>query len=72
MVPVIVFDPGMLRQCRRRLGMKQADVAREVCKSSGCVSRQENGEMRVSADDLAAYANLYGVNVDEFFKELLS
>ena len=64
-----MFDPGMLRQCRKKLKMKQVDVAREVCKSSGCVSRQENGEMRVSADDLAAYANLYDVGVDTFYKE---
>ena len=69
---MIVFDPGMLRQCRKKLKMKQADVAREVCKSSGCVSRQENGEMRVSADDLSAYANLYGVCINVFYKEKLS
>lgn len=69
---MIVFDAGMLRQCRKILKMKQADVARKVCKSSGCISKQENGEMRVSAEDLAAYASLYGVSVDRFFKETLS
>lgn len=68
---MIVFDPGMLRQCRRKLKLKQSDVAKEVCKASGCVSRQENGDMRVSADDLAAYANLYGVTINKFYKETL-
>ena len=67
---MIVFDPGMLRQCRRKLKLKQADVATELCKSPGCISKQENGEMRVSADDLAAYANLYEINVDIFFREI--
>ena len=61
----------MLRQCRKKLKLKQSDVAEAVCKSSGCVSRQENGDMRVSAEDLAAYASLYGVSVNVFYKENL-
>ena len=68
---MLVFDPGMLRHCRKRLRLRQVDVAREICKAPGCVGRQENGEMRVSADDLAVYAHLYGVNVDTFYKENL-
>lgn len=28
--------------------------------------------MRVSAEDLAAYAHLYGVKVDSFYKEKLN
>ncbi len=68
---MIVFDPGMLRQCRKQLKLKQADVATKICKAAGCISKQENGEMRVSADDLAAYANLYGVNINIFYKETL-
>ena len=68
---MIVFDPGMLRQCRKKLKLKQVDVARELRKSPACIGRQENAEMRVSADDLAAYAYLYGVNVDTFYKENL-
>lgn len=66
---MIVFDPGMLRQCRRKLKLKQVDVARKLFKASGCISKQENEEMRVSADDIAAYANLYGVTVNTFYKE---
>lgn len=66
---MIVFDPGTLRQYRKRLKLKQSDVAAKICKTAGCVSKQENGEMRVSAEDLAAYANLYGVKVSVFFKE---
>ena len=68
---MIVFDPGMIRQYRKKLNLKQADVARELCKSPACIGRQENGEMRVSADDLASYAALYGINVNKFFKETL-
>ena len=68
---MIVFDSGMLRQCRRKLKFKQSDVAAKICKSAGCVSKQENGEMRVSAEDLAAYAHIYGVKVDSFYKEKL-
>lgn len=68
---MIVFDAGMLRQCRKKLKLKQADVGKELCKASGCISKQENGDLRVSADDLAAYANLYGVKVEVFFKENL-
>ena len=49
--------------------MKQSEVAEAVCKAPGCISRQENGQMRVSAEDLAAYAQLYGVGVDVFYKE---
>lgn len=51
--------------------MKQSEVAEAVCKATGCISRQENGQMRVSAEDLAAYAQLYGVGVEAFFKETL-
>ena len=69
---MIVFDPGMLRQCRKQLKLKQTDVATKICKAAGCISKQENGEMRVSADDLAMYAALYGVSVDRFFKDTLS
>ncbi len=69
---MIVFDPGMLRQCRKKLKMKQSEVAEAVCKATSCISKQENGEMRVSADDLAVYAALYDVSVDRFFKETLS
>ncbi len=69
---MIVFDAGMLRQCRKKLKLKQSDVAKAVCKATGCISRQENGDMRVSADDLAAYANLYGVGINVFYKEKLS
>lgn len=69
---MIVFDPGMLRQCRKKLKLKQSDVAAKICKSAGCVSKQENGEMRVSAEDLAAYAYIYGVKVDSFYKEKLN
>jgi len=68
---LIVFDPGMLRQCRKKLKLKQSDVAAKMCNSAGCVSKQENGEMRVSAEDLAAYAYIYGVKVDSFYKEKL-
>ncbi|SEA35860.1 Helix-turn-helix domain-containing protein [Selenomonas ruminantium] len=68
---MIVFDPGTLRQCRKKLRLKQADVANKICKSAGCVSKQENGEMRVSADDLAAYANLYDVSIGSFYKETI-
>ncbi len=68
---MIVFDPGMLRQCRRKLKLKQDDVAKELCKAPGCISKQENGEMRVSADDLAAYASIYGVSVGSFYKETI-
>lgn len=67
---MIVFDPGMLRQYRRKLKLKQSDVAAKICKASGCVSKQENGGMRVSAEDLATYANIYGVNVAVFYKEI--
>ncbi len=66
---MIVFDLGALRQCRKKLRLKQSDVAAKICKSAGCVSKQENGEMRVSAEDLAAYANLYNVQVALFYKE---
>lgn len=68
---MIVFDPGTLRQSRKKLKLKQADVANKICKSAGCVSKQENGEMRVTADDLAAYANLYGVSICSFYKEII-
>jgi len=51
--------------------MKQSEVAEAVCKATGCISRQENGQMRVSAEDLAAYASLYGVSVNVFYKENL-
>lgn len=68
----MVFDPGMLRQCRKRNGLKQAEVAMALSKSPSSVSTQENGDSLVAAEDLAAYADLYGVSVDRFFKETLS
>lgn len=68
---MIVFAPGMLRQCHKKNKLKQADVAKVLCKSPGCISKQENGDMRVSAEDLAAYADLYDVSVNLFYKETL-
>ena len=68
---MLEFDPGVLRQLRRSHRMKQADVAKALCLTPACISKHENEESRVSAEDLAKYAELYQVNANVFFKETL-
>ena len=68
---MLEFDPGVLRQLRRARKMKQEDVAAALCLSPACISKHENEQARVLAEDLARYAELYDVNVDVFYKESL-
>lgn len=68
---MIKFDPGVLRQLRRSHKLKQTDVATALCLTPACISKHENEESRVSAEDLARYADLYQVSANVFFKETL-
>lgn len=66
-----IFDSGMLRIARRRCHLKQADVARVLHVTPQTIGNMENGKVKTSTEDLAVLADLYKVNLADFFKERL-
>lgn len=65
---MIRFNPGQLRLARRNNKLKLIDVANHLLfKTPASVANRENGLTSTTADDLAAFANLYNVPVQYFF-----
>jgi len=67
---MIAFDSGQLRIARRNVKprLKLKDVAdRMGFKTAASVANRENGLTATSADELAEFANLYNVDVSDFF-----
>ena len=67
---MIRFNPGQLRLARRNNKLKLIDVANHLLfKTPASVANRENGLTSTTADDLAAFADLYNVPVQYFFYE---
>ncbi len=54
-----------LRAARKRAELTQVEVAQRLGKPQSYVSKCESGERRVDAVEVAAFARLYGVSVEE-------
>jgi len=54
-----------LRAARKRAELTQIEVAQRLGKPQSYVSKCESGERRVDAVEVAAFARLYGVSVEE-------
>lgn len=53
-----------LRAARIDVGMSQRDVAMVTGLDQGAISRLERGRRRVTAEELATFAKIYGVTTD--------
>ncbi len=60
-----------LRAARKRAGLTQAEVAQRLGKPQSYVSKCESGERRVDIIEVATYANLYGVSVNDLVPDKL-
>ncbi|MFP4438472.1 MAG: helix-turn-helix domain-containing protein [Chloroflexaceae bacterium] len=54
-----------MRAARKRAELTQIEVAQRLGKPQSYVSKCESGERRVDAVEVAAFARLYGVSVEE-------
>ena len=57
-----------LRAARKRAGLKQVDVALRLKKPQSYVSKCESGERRIDATEVVAFADLYGVSIEELVR----
>ena len=64
-----VFDFGQLRMARRRCHLKEEEVAHVLHVTRPTISNMENGTVKVAAEDLAVLANLFGMQVEDFYIE---
>jgi transcriptional regulator with XRE-family HTH domain len=58
-----------LRAARRRMGLTQVEVAQRLGKPQSYVSKCESGERRVDIIEVAAYASLYGISIEDLLPE---
>ncbi len=58
-----------LRQLRKREGLTQSELARQIGIQQSDLSRMEKGEYRVSLDNLFRILAVFGMNVAEFFAD---
>jgi transcriptional regulator with XRE-family HTH domain len=54
-----------LRQARMQAGLTQIEVAQRLGKPQSYVSKCESGERRVDIIEVATFARLYGVSIEE-------
>lgn len=69
-IKMIAFDSGQLRITRRNVKprIRLKDVADKMgFKTAASVANRENGLTSTTADELAKFANLYNVDVSDFF-----
>ncbi len=59
-----------LRAARKRAELTQSEVAQRLGKPQSYVSKCESGERRVDAVEVAAFARLYGVSVEELVSSM--
>lgn len=64
-----IFDAGQLRQVRRNAKLTLRDASKFLFLAASSIVAKENGTVRVFADELTTFAELYGVTVDYFFIE---
>lgn len=59
---------GRLRRLRKERGLTQSDLARQIGIQQSDLSRMEQGEYRVSLDNLVKILAVFDVNVADFFR----
>lgn len=64
-----IFDPGQIRIARRNAGLTLREAAKSLFLSVSCLADKENGEIRIFADEVPAFAKLYNVSLETFFVE---
>lgn len=64
-----IFDAGQLRLVRRHAKLTLRDAAKSLFLAASSIVAKENGNVRVFADELTSFAELYGVSVENFFIE---
>ena len=62
-----IFDAGQLRQARRNAKLTLRDASKSLFLAASSIVAKENGTIRVFADELTSFAELYGVSVETFF-----
>ncbi len=67
--PAWVFDPARLRAARLAAGLSAYKAGKAIGRHKDTIYTWELGQISPQADDLAALASLYGVDVAEFFPE---
>ncbi len=56
-----------LIQARKKVGLKQTDVARKLARYQSYVSRVESGEYRIDVMEARDFCKLYKVKLDDLF-----
>lgn len=59
-----------LRELREEAGYTQQEVAQELDKDQVFVSNCESGRRRMDPVELLAFADVYNINVQEFYDEM--
>ena len=59
------FNGEVLKECREKKNMTQAEVARHLGTHQQTISRHETGGLLPSSEFLILYRNLYNVSLDE-------
>ena len=57
-----------LRAARKRAHLTQSEVALRLKKPQSYVSKCESGERRIDATEVVAFADLYGVSIEELVR----
>jgi transcriptional regulator with XRE-family HTH domain len=57
-----------LRAARKRANLTQSEVALRLKKPQSYVSKCESGERRIDATEVVAFADLYGVSIEELVR----
>lgn len=57
-----------LRAARKRARLTQVQVALRLNKPQSYVSKCESGERRIDATEVVAFADLYGVSIEELVR----
>jgi transcriptional regulator with XRE-family HTH domain len=55
-----------LKKARRKAGLTQVDIAKQLDKPQSFVSKIENGERRLDVIELKQIARLYKINAKDF------
>jgi transcriptional regulator with XRE-family HTH domain len=60
----------LLRECREKAGLRQADVAERLKKPQSFVSKYESGERRLDVLELLDVCEVIGLTLSTFSKKL--
>lgn len=67
--PEVATIGQRLRRLRKREGLTQSDLARQIGIQQSDLSRMEKGEYRVSLDNLFRILAVFGLGIAEFFED---